>query len=282
MGKEADDGSAQPDRAFTAAFALLVTALACSVVVLATPRLVRPSRLPALRLSSALVQAQKSRDQALLTRAAPLRRDREVVQLSELYREEGLVELEPQVDYRVLAQQRAERAELARRVFARLGDEGRRAFSALTVEDAMRALAGDRGSDQARGLLGAFPALLSRYGYADAAGHLVAPELSVRALYKARFNLIFDQPATHELSPIELQAYEGFNALQAGGLPPVRRAEAAAAFYRAGGTDAAEALAVWLFQGEQRADALSLLSAEYERTHALRLRNMALVARQPE
>ncbi|MDB4972387.1 MAG: hypothetical protein JWN48_728 [Myxococcaceae bacterium] len=281
MRKDADDASAPADRAFTAAFALLATALACSIVVLAAPRPVRPGQLPALRLSTLRVDAQRAADRALSARAEAFVRDPDVVQLYDLYQEEGLAELEPAIDYAVLRRQRGERAELARKVFARLGAEGSRAFAVHVVDAAMRALRSDRESDDARGLLGSFPALLTRYGYADTQGRLLAPELSVRSLYKARFNIIFERAPTEGFSQVELQAYEGFNALQAGGLPPARRAEAAGVFYRAGGTDAGEALAIWLFQGGQRSEALALFSQEYERTKQLRLRNMILVAREP-
>lgn len=282
MRKDTDDRSAQPERAFRAGFAVLLVALACSIVVLLAPRPVEPSRLPALRLDTDLVEAQRVRDRALVARARGLSRDRELQQLVNLFEEEGLVELEALVDVTLLGKQRGERAALAERVFARLGEEGTRAFTALTVDDAMRALAGDRRSDRARGLLGSFPELLTSYGYADRSGRWLAPELSIRSLYKARFNTIFGRPPTYDFSAIELQAYEGFNALQSGALPPAQRAEAAAAFYRAGGIDAAEALSVWLFQGGQHADSLALFAQEYERTHALRVRNMMLVAQRPD
>ncbi|MDB4987926.1 MAG: hypothetical protein JWN04_3104 [Myxococcaceae bacterium] len=282
MRKDADDRSAPPDRAFTAAFALLATALACSIVVLAAPRPVVPARLPPLRLSATALEAQRALDRTLVASARSFMHDPQVAQLYELYREEGLVELEPAVDLEILRAERRERTELARRVFARLGAQASRAFTAHVLDDAMRALTQDRNSDEARGLLGTFPDLLTRYGYADAAGRLRAPELSVRGLYKARFNMIFDRPLLSDFSNIELQAYEGFNALEAGGLPPERRAEAAGAFQRAGGTDGAEALATWLFNADRRPDALALFAREYQRTSALRLRNMMLVAREPQ
>lgn len=282
MRKDPDHARALSERAFTATFAMLVVALVCSVVVLVAPRPVRPTRLPALRLSPELIEAQRVHDQALVAQARAFERDPEVLQLANLYEEEGLVEFEPLLDSNLLFRQRGERSALAQRVFARLGEQGTRAFIALTVDDAMRSLAGDRTTDRARGLLGRFPELLASYGYTDAAGRPLAPELSIRAFYKARVNMVFDRPPIHDFSPIEVQAYEGFNALQSGALPPARRAEAAAAFYRAGGIDAAEALAVWLFQGGQRADSLTLFAQEYAHNHALRVRNMMLVAQRAD
>ena len=55
MGKDAEPVRASGARAFSACFALLATALACSIVVIAAPRPVYPSQLPPLRLSPALV-----------------------------------------------------------------------------------------------------------------------------------------------------------------------------------------------------------------------------------
>jgi hypothetical protein len=279
--REDQDAERMPrDRAFTAAFALLATALACSIVVLYAPRPVLPSQLPALRLDAARVARQAEQEQALRASGQRLLPDPAREELTAAYLEEGLVELEPRVDQAQVQQQREQRSQLTRKVLASLGRQGFAAYRALLVEEAMRALYSEqaeaRDSDRARGLLGGFPALLERYGYADAAGQLVAPPLSVRSFYKARLNLIFERPVTEGFSAIELQAYEGFHALHAGGLPPELRAQAAARFYRAGGQDGAEAFGIWLFHGGQLDDALALLGKAAATGHTLASRNMML------
>ena len=198
-----------------------------------------------------------------------------------LYRAEGLAELQDSIDLSALGERRRELAASAESLFTRLGAERTRALIAATRPSVAMASVGPATAtdgSEARGLLGSFPALLTRYGYIDVArrGYGQAPPLAVRTLYKARFNLITERPLERDLSTIELQAYEGFNALHAAGLSAERRAQAAQTFFRAGGHDGAEAAAIWLWQGGAREQALSLLRSEYRRSAALRLRNMAL------
>jgi hypothetical protein len=266
------------DRGFMATCASLVLATACSIVVLAAPRPVQPRQLPALRLSRSEVAAQLATDHALAARAP---RSRALERFRELFSEEGLAEREKSVDLGILSEQRAQLKALVASEFPRLGGENVRALMAALTDEALPHSFAKRPPAAAYGLLGRFPALLTRYGYADAEGHLIAPELAVRALYKARFNLITERPLDTDLSPVERQAQHGWNALHAGELPPERRARAARDFAASGGTDAREALAIWLFQGGDHAHARELLQAEYERTGALRLRNLLLfIARQ--
>lgn len=269
--------------AFWATLALLVTALACSIVVIHAPRPVVPGELPPLRLDAALVERQTAQQRALVARAQRLRNDLEVQELTAAVLEEGLIELEPKVDFELVRKQRVARGELARKVFARLGPELSRGYLLTLLEEAMSALysadAHARETDRARGLLGTFPKLLAQYGYARN-GRLVAPPSSVRSFYRARLNLIFERPVTSDFSPIELQAYEGFHALSAGGLPAELRAHAAAAFHGAGGRDGAEALGIWMFQGGQHADALTMLRKAETQSHPLAVRNMMLVVSQ--
>ncbi len=268
-------GGRSEARAFRAAFALLATAVACSVVVLVAPRPVFPERLPALRLSAARVEAQLAQDRALAARAP---RGPDVDRLLALYREEGKAELVPSSDLTRANELRAEVKRAAGALFARLGPERTRALIAVTVEAALAALRRGDQDDDARGLLGNFRSFLVRYGYLDVQGTLVAPEIALRAFYKARFNLICERPLAEDLAPIEIQAYQGWNALHASGLAAERRAAAARAFHEAGGAYSAEALAIWAYQGGSREEARALLRSEYERSGALRLRNMALYA----
>lgn len=295
MLKDAEGTEKPSERAFTGAFALLVTALACSIVVVLAPRPVQPSQLPSLRLPRAAVEAELTRDHELAKRARAFMQDTDVEHVLSMYRQEGLAELASEVDMASLANKRQELSSSGDRLFTRLGVDRTRALIAWTTERALLAWASGADSDEARGLLGGFPSLLARYGYvyapvvASAGGHVdtprgfgQAPMLAVRTLYKARFNLIFERALDRDLRPLELMAYEGFNALHASGMPAERRARAAQAFFRVGGHDGAEAAAIWMYQGGARGPALALLRSEYARTGALRLRNMALYVAQVE
>jgi len=277
MAKD-EQGQLPPrDRAFTATFALLATAIACAIVILVAPRSVEPRELPPLRLSRSLVEAQLARDRELSARAPG---GSDVERLLALYHDEGLAELEAKPDLGMLSSRRAELSVAARTLFARVGADGARALLAATTERAMSALRNELQEREAHGLLGRFPMLLQQYGFVARGGDLLAPELSIRAFYKARFNLICERARDSDLSAIERQALEGWNALHAVRLPPEQRARAARVFHASGGRDGAEALAIWQYQGGARGDALTLLRRAYEQTGALHLRNMALFAAQ--
>jgi hypothetical protein len=313
--KDADGVRQARDRTFSLVFLLLATALSCSIVVLLTARPVQPGQLPALRLDPVAVEAQRSHDQRLAQRAHAFEGDLDVQRLLSLLRAEGLAELDEAVDSAVQSERRSELALLAPKVLARLGPSRTAELFAFLSERAMHALyapgmasrvAASPGSGVApaqstptppathtdvlaqaarthesdRGWLGSFPSLLAQYGYADADGRVWAPALAIRTFYKARLNLLCQRPADAGLRAIELQAYEGWNALHAGPLQPERRASAAEAFRRAGGHHGREAAAIWSFQGGARERALALLREEYARTGALRLRNMGLFALQ--
>ena len=272
MPKDEHAVSTRHDRAFLGACALLFTAVACTVVVLATPRMVEPLNLPALRLDAGKVKRQLQEDAALSAEAP---RGADVDRLLKLYRAEGIDELAPHVDGGRLAERRAELSIVAREVAARVGERGLRAVREATLERALKALQGELELREAQSLLGRFPALLEQYGFVDSEGRLRAPLIAVRAFYKTRFNDICQRMRTQDLSEIERQALEGFMALHASGVAGLR-ANAARAFRDAGGADASEALAVWLYHTGQSTAARTLLRRAYEQTGALRLRNMAL------
>lgn len=275
MRKDESPAAVSRDRVFGATCALIASAVACTVVVLAVPRPVEPLELPALRLSRADVAAQLASDRAAAARAP---RGEDVSRWQALYREDGLSELSPHPDHARIAKRRVELAAECAALLHRVGDAGARALVAATTERALAGLRGELAAREAQGLLGIFPVLLRRYGFIAADGTLRAPELSVRAFYKARFNLICERPRAFGLSAIELQALEGWNALHATGLPAGQRLLAAKAFSDAGGTDAIEAVAVWLFANGARERSHALLQRLHEQRGALRIRNMLLFA----
>ena len=250
------------DREFKAIFALIVTAVVCAVIVLSTPRAIVPAELPPLRLDAERV-AQALAADAVLASQAPGGSD--VDELEARFLAEGLAErggVEEMDD--VQARQYGNRL-LAARVFARVGPQGVKALRASAAERCMRALRG-WDEDETAGVLGKLPDMLRTYGLFDAEGRMLAPELSVRAMAKARWNMVHGLPTKAGLTTIEVQAFEGFIALHAGAAPSDRRAEAARAFYEAGGHRSAQAYATWLFQGGHANEALGTM----RRAHALR------------
>ncbi len=266
LPREADPG-------FLGTCSVLLVALVCSIVVIASPRPVQPSRLPALRVPLSEGQrafADVRRSGEPLPKAAWFER------WYELYSEAGLNEREPQVDMSMVAQQRAELAAITREEFPKLGGQRVRALLNTLSTRALDALPLDRPPNAAYGLLGGLPALLSRYGYIDAQRRPIAPMRVLQVVYQQRLNLLCERPIDGDIDRFDLMLAEGWIALHAPGIPPERRALAAKKFVELGGLDAREAWAVWLYHGDLAEQASALLEREYERTRALRLRNMLL------
>lgn len=260
------------DRAFTGAFALLITALGCSIVLLSVPR-EAPLSLPVLMLPTAEVRDQLAHDRALAMGAPSLPAS------SMLY---GLL---LEVGHQELARQAVERAFLERlptqmsRLNQQLEPAKIAAMRARASERFMLALAGQL-SDlaEARGLLGEQPGLLATHGYLSSDGTLLAPELSVRATYKVRWNQLFGRPTSEGLSRVERCAYEGFRGLEAQQIPPAIRDRALREYASLGCAHGTEALAIWLAQNQEPA---LLIDLAREQRAPMRVRNMALTFLRP-
>lgn len=267
--------SAQPtERDFLATCTVLLVALACSIVVIASPRPVQPSRLPALRVP--LAQGRRAFADVALDATEALPRTPWFARWYELYSEVGLNEREQSLDLAMVAEQHAELARLTRENFPELGREGVRALRDALTARALDAMPRRQPAPEAYGLLGGFPALLLRYGYIDDAATPLAPTRVIENLYHQRFNLLCGRPLDSDLEDFDRMLAEGWIALHGEKLPAQRRAQAARVFMELGGTDAREAFAIWLYHGELIDDATNLLQHEYARTGALRVRNMLL------
>jgi hypothetical protein len=262
------------DRSFLTTCGVLLVALACSIVVIASPRPVQPSRLPALRVP--LAEGRRAFGEGDLDARAPLPQAAWFAQWYELYSEAGLNEREKAVDLALVARQKAELSKLVREQFPKLGARGVRALMDALTARALDALPRRPLPTEAYGLLGGFPALLQQYGYIADPRSPIAPARAIAALYRQRFNLICERPLDSDIDDADRRIAEGWIALHGQRLPVERRVQAAQAFAKLGGVDAREALAVWLHHGELNDQATALLQHEYERTGALRLRNMLL------
>lgn len=259
---------------FTAIFALLATVIVCAVVVLATPRALVPEELPVLVLDRNAVARAIEADTALAARAPG---GVDVDELLARYLDEGRAERATAVEQRLVHQRQRAWQQLVQRVFARIGPSGISALRAQTLLHFMRAWRGQIADEaETTGLLGSLPDLLHTYGVAAEDRSLIAPELCLRANFKARWNLIHGLPITGDFSPIENQAFEGWIALHANEAPDARRFQAARAFHAAGGHRGAQALATWLYRVGRVSEAVVLMKREHAARGELFTRNYGL------
>lgn len=107
---------------------------------------------------------------------------------------------------------------------------------------------------------------------------VVAPPLTVRAVYETVLNRELLREPTRDLLDVERRALFGWVALHAGGTHVERRLGALEGYVEAGGQDGSEARAYFAFFGGELAQAAVLYQAAYEATGATRARNHALAA----
>lgn len=256
---------------------LWVAAASLAGAMLAIPQPVDPWEMPSLVLSRKAVAEEVRQNEAL---AASLPDGEEIDRLRELFIGHGLAEINPpytKVDYD------SRQADIYRAIKALVGKHGAAAFGVMRAHatvDFMRIFGDGRGTPEAEddiGAVGGFREMLEKYGVIHREV-LIAPEMTVRALYKARWNLIHRVPATDGFSEIELQAYWGWLALHGWGVPLQERRDALVAYRDAGGANTQEALALFELLERRPETAAKLLEALYSEDRELRLRNLALGA----
>jgi hypothetical protein len=101
----------------------------------------------------------------------------------------------------------------------------------------------------------------------------------VRTFATARWNLLHGFRAVHELAPVELRAYYGWQGLHGERLPIAQRIRAIEGYIKAGGSDADEALGVLLFRQRENDLASQAFAAALRLNDSVRLRNYLLAAR---
>jgi hypothetical protein len=254
-----------------------VAAAAVIGALLAVPQAVDPWEMPSLVLDRTAVADAIARDRALAAQAPD---DAEGRTLRSLFLDHGRSEANPPYAVTVYDQRQAA---IHRATKALVDKHGRGALDAMRAR-AVEELTRDFGDgahqpddEYAQGVLGGFPDVLRKYGLVDR-GVLVAPELTVRALYKARWNSIHRLPFVEGLSRIELQAYWGWLALHGWGQPLAQREEALVEFRNAGGFGADEAAALFDLLQDRPDRASKSLEKLYAARGELRLRNLALGA----
>ena len=252
---------------------LVLTAVV--TVVLTIPQPVDPWEFPSLTLSRRAVAEDVRRNGELAERAPG---SDQVRRLRSLFVDHGMAEVNPpyeKVDYE---SRQVEIFRTIRSIEQTHGEEAIAAIRALAVEDFMSCFRHGRlepKTDEQIGAVGGFEQMLDKYGVVFREV-LIAPELTVRAMFKARWNLIHRKAVTDGFSEIELQAYWGWLALHGWGVPLQERIDALSLYRDAGGAHAAEATALFELLRGRTHRASAELYALYEATGQLRLRNLAL------
>ncbi len=256
---------------------LIVWVVAASLIgaMLAMPQPVDPWEMPSLVLDRAAVSDAIRLDETL---AREVPDTDEAHTLRSLFLDHGRSEANPPYEMTEYDQRQAA---IHRATEALIDKHGTPAFDSMrasAVEDFMGVF-GD-GSHEAQdddeaGVLGGVREVLKQYG-AMHRGVLVAPPLTVRVFYKARWNSIHRRSFVEGFSPIELQAYWGWLALHGWGKQLQKREDALVAFRDAGGFGTQEAAALFDLLAGRPDRASKSLEKLYRASGELRLRNLSL------
>ncbi len=272
MTNRSDETDRPRDVVFLAVLALLTTAMICATVLCTLPR-PAPLELPVLVLDEAKARAQIAADEQLAAQ-----KQSELAQaLYQALRDTGRNELERHEGRAYALEQRVNG--LRKRIAKELDAQGVAAVRAYATQRSMLALFAQLQDEQEeRELLGAQRSMFATYGYITPEGGLLAPALTMRAMFKVRWNMIFSEGApTRGLSPIELYAYEGFRALEAENMPAHLQSAALYELIRAGGGVRAErALAIAQAAFGKAGPLSARVQNSPQESAQLRLRNMAL------
>jgi hypothetical protein len=258
---------------------LIVWLVATSLVgaMLAIPQPVDPWEMPSLVLDRAAASDAIRLDETLANEMADTAEARA---LRSLFLDHGRSEANPPYE-RVEFDRR--QAAIHHATKALVDTQGSPAFEAMrasAVEEFVRVF-GDGShepqDDYEVGVLGGVREVLRQYG-AVHEGVVVAPPLTTRVFYKARWNSIHRRPFVEGFAQVELQAYWGWLALHGWGKPLEEREDALVAFRDAGGFGTQEAAALFDLLGGRPDRASKSLEKLYVASGELRLRNLTLGA----
>ena len=258
---------------------LIVWLVATSLVgaMLAIPQPVDPWEMPSLVLDRAAASDAIRLDETLANEMADTAEARA---LRSLFLDHGRSEANPPYE-RVEFDRR--QAAIHHATKALVDAQGSPAFAAMragAVEEFVRVF-GDGShepqDDYEVGVLGGVREVLRQYG-AVHEGVVVAPPLTTRVFYKARWNSIHRRPFVEGFAQVELQAYWGWLALHGWGKPVEERENALVAFRDAGGFGTQEAAALFDLLGGRPDRASKSLEKLYVASGELRLRNLTLGA----
>lgn len=256
---------------FYAVLALIGTAVGCAILLLWIPR-PAPLELPTLVIDRDQARAQVDIDQQLAAQdQGELGRE-----LYQTLRDVGRAELEPD-EARGIALEKRIRV-LKKRAHEELDAQSFAAVRAYATQRSMLALHAQlEDENEERELIGAQRSMFASYGYISPEGTVLAPELTLRTMFKVRWNMVFADSATADLKPIERFAYEGFRALEAENMPATVRGAALEELVREGGGLRAErALAIFQAAIGKAGPLIARVQNSEQEAQQLRLRNMAI------
>jgi hypothetical protein len=254
-----------------------VAAVSLTGAMLAIPQPVDPWEMPSLVLDRAAASDAIKLDETLAKEAPDTDEART---LRSLFLDHGRSEANPPYEVAEYDQRQAAIHVATEALIEKHGTATLEAMRAAAVEDFSAVFgdgAKDAQDDYEEGVLGGFRKILKQYGVMQR-GVVVAPPLTVRVLYKARWNSIHRRPFIEGFSKVELQAYWGWLALHGWGKPLEKREEALVAFREADGFGAQEAAALFDVLEGRPDRASKSLEKLYVVRHELRLRNLALGA----
>jgi len=258
-----------------AAIALLVLAIAFAALLLARPRAVSPTEVPALVLPAGEVARVLAADQRSASKAP---HSVQAESLRALLRTQGEVEVRGHEDADEYHRRRQKLAEGYASLVAADGEQAAMCLRAEATQELEAALDLKLSLAKAKVVLGAMPAVFEREGVTHD-GELIAPRFVAHTLFKARWNLLHGLAPDQRFEPIEKRTYYGWKALHAQGLPMPTRVAALQKYAKLGGAHADEALGVLLFSLQEYEQAAVPLQAAYRADPSLRLRNYLLGAR---
>lgn len=256
---------------------LVLWAVAAGLVgtILMLPQPVEPWEMPSLVLDRSAVADAIALDEAL---AKEVPDDDEARALRSLFLQHGSSEANPPYERVEYDERQAAIHWAIERLIAKDGMPAFEAMRASAVEEFVRVFGagmGEAQDDYEDGVLGAIREVLRQYR-AVVRGVVVAPPLTLRVFYKARWNSVHRRAFVEGFSQIELQAYWGWLALHGWGRPLQKREDALLAFRDAGGLGTDEAAAMFDVLEGRLEPASKSLEKLYSANGELRLRNLAL------
>ena len=260
-------------------FKLIIWLVAAGMTgaMLAIPQPVDPWEMPSLVLDRAAASDAIQLDRALASEALETA---EAQALRGLFLDHGRAEANPPYERLDFDQRQAAIHHANDALIEKHGPSALAAMRASAVEEFVRVF-GD-GSHEAEddyetGVLGGIRSVLEKYGTVHD-GVLVAPPLTARVFYKARWNSIHRRPFVEGFAQIELQAYWGWLALHGWGKALDEREDALVAYRDAGGFGTQEAAALFDLLTGRPDRASKSLEQLYESQGEFRLRNLGLGA----
>jgi hypothetical protein len=257
---------------------LWIVAMGLIGATIAIPQAVDPWELPSLVLDREAVSDAIELDRAL---AREVPDSPQAQRLRALFLDHGRSEANPPYERAVYDKRQVAIYEAIEALVSANGELAFDAMRVQAVEDFINVLEdGTRepNDDYEVGVVGGMREILNRYGMIRDRV-IIAPEMAIRAFYKARWSSVHRRAPIDGFSAIELQAYWGWLALHGWGRPLQQREDALLAFADVGGFGAQEAAALLDLLAGRPDRASKSLRELYSVSGELRLRNLALGAR---